>query len=83
LIQTDKYEEAVRMGLSRLWAGDDPKTILDEVAKRWDEITERVGVEKQKAVYRAWAAKPSAYPKPRDLRAPAASDRCAQCAPAT
>jgi len=83
LIQTDKYEEAVRMGLSRLWAGDDPKTILDEVAKRWDEITERVGVEKQKGVYRAWAAKPSAYPKPRDLRAPAASDRCAQCAPAT
>jgi thioredoxin-like negative regulator of GroEL len=32
LIQTDKYEEALRQGISRLWAGDDPKAILDDVA---------------------------------------------------
>jgi multiple sugar transport system substrate-binding protein len=50
LIQTDKYEEALRQGISRLWAGDDPKAILDDVAKSWDETTKKVGVDKQKAV---------------------------------
>lgn len=63
LIQTDKYEEALRQGISRLWAGEDPKKILDDIAKQWDEITAKVGVEKQKAVYSAWAAKSGAYPK--------------------
>jgi len=63
LIQTDKYEEALRQGISRLWAGEDPKKILDDVAKSWDETTQKVGVEKQKAVYNAWAAKGGAYPK--------------------
>ena len=63
LIQTDKYEEALRQGISRLWAGEDPKKILDDVAKQWDDITAKVGLEKQKAVYNAWAAKSGAYPK--------------------
>jgi multiple sugar transport system substrate-binding protein len=63
LIQTDKYEEALRQGISRLWAGEDPKKILDDVAKQWDDITAKVGVDKQKAVYNAWAAKGGAYPK--------------------
>jgi multiple sugar transport system substrate-binding protein len=63
LIQTDKYEEALRQGISRLWAGEDPKKILDDVAKQWDDITKRVGLNKQKAVYGAWAAKSGAYPK--------------------
>jgi multiple sugar transport system substrate-binding protein len=63
LIQTDKYEEALRQGISRLWAGDDPKAILDDVAKQWDDTTQRVGMAKQKAVYNAWAAKSGAYPK--------------------
>ncbi len=63
LIQTDKYEEALRQGISRLWAGEDPKKTLDDVAKQWDDITAKVGLEKQKAVYNAWAAKSGAYPK--------------------
>jgi multiple sugar transport system substrate-binding protein len=63
LIQTDKYEEALRQGISRLWAGEDPKKILDDVAKQWDETTKRVGVDKQRAVYNAWASKSGAYPK--------------------
>jgi multiple sugar transport system substrate-binding protein len=63
LIQTDKYEEALRQGISRLWAGEDPKKILDDVAKQWDEVTRRVGVDKQRAVYNAWASKSGAYPK--------------------
>ena len=63
LIQTDKYEEALRQGISRLWAGEDPKKILDDVAREWDAITQKVGVDKQKAVYSAWAAKGGAYPR--------------------
>jgi multiple sugar transport system substrate-binding protein len=63
LIQTDKYEEALRDGLSRLWAGQDPGKILDDVAAKWDEITQRVGTEQQRGAYKAWAAKPGAYPR--------------------
>ena len=65
LIQTDKYEEVLRQGFSRLWAGEDAQKILDDLARQWDEITMRVGVEKQRAVYAGWAAKPGAYPKGR------------------
>ena len=63
LIQTDKYEEGLRQGISRLWAGDDAKKILDDVAKIWDDTTNAIGVEKQRAAYNAWAAKSGAYPK--------------------
>ncbi|MFN0041497.1 MAG: extracellular solute-binding protein [Burkholderiales bacterium] len=63
LIQTDKYEEALRQGISKLWAGEDPKKILDKVAADWDAVTKQVGMDKQKAVYSAWAAKSGAYPK--------------------
>lgn len=62
LIQTDKYEEALRQGISRLWAGEDPQAILDDVAAQWDAVTERVGVEDQKEAYLDWASKPNAYP---------------------
>ena len=55
--------EALRQGISRLWAGEDAKKILDDIAKEWDAITQKVGVDKQKAVYNAWAAKGGAYPK--------------------
>ena len=61
--KTSAYEEALRQGISRLWAGDNPKAILDDVAKSWDETTAKVGLDKQKAVYNAWAAKSGAYPK--------------------
>jgi multiple sugar transport system substrate-binding protein len=63
LLQTDKYEEVLRQSISKLWAGDDPKAILDQAASDWDAITDKIGVDKQKAVYQAWAAKSGAYPK--------------------
>ena len=62
IIQTDKYEEALRQGVSKLWAGENPKAILDEVAAQWDALTDRIGVDKQRAAYEAWASKPNAYP---------------------
>ncbi len=62
LIQTDRYEEALRQAISKLWGGDDPQTILDQLAADWDALTERIGVEEQKRVYLDWASKPNAYP---------------------
>jgi multiple sugar transport system substrate-binding protein len=63
LLQTDKYEEVLRQAISKLWAGEDPKAILDQAAAEWDAITDKIGVDKQKAVYQAWAAKSGAYPQ--------------------
>ena len=63
LLQTDKYEEVLRQAISKLWAGEDPKAILDTAAGEWDAITEKIGVDKQKAVYGSCAAKSGAYPK--------------------
>jgi multiple sugar transport system substrate-binding protein len=63
LLQTDKYEEVLRQMISKLWAGEDPKTIADAAAGEWDAITEKIGLDKQKAVYASWASKSGAYPK--------------------
>lgn len=62
LLQTDRYEEALRQGISRLWAGEDPQEILDDVAAQWDALTDRIGVDKQRRAYSDWASKPNAYP---------------------
>lgn len=63
IIQTDRYEEAIRQGISRLWGGEDPQTILNDIAASWDATTEKIGLDKQKAAYKAWAEKPNAYPQ--------------------
>jgi multiple sugar transport system substrate-binding protein len=63
LLQTDKYEEVLRQAISKLWSGEDAKSILDAAAADWDAITDKIGVDKQKAVYQAWAAKSGAYPQ--------------------
>jgi multiple sugar transport system substrate-binding protein len=62
LLQQDKYDETMSKAISSLWAGEDPQKTLDKLAAQWDEITNRVGVDKQKAVYQVWSAKPGAYP---------------------
>lgn len=63
LLQVDRYEEALRQGISRLWAGENAQEILDDMAVQWDKLTDRIGVDKQKRVYADWANKPNAYPK--------------------
>ena len=62
LIQVDRYEEGIRQALGKLWAGDDPKQIADDLEAQWDALTERIGVDKQRRVYQDWANKPNAYP---------------------
>jgi multiple sugar transport system substrate-binding protein len=62
LLQIDKYEEVLRQATTRLWAGEDSQAILDDTAARWDALTDRIGLDKQKAAYLDWASKPNAYP---------------------
>jgi S1-C subfamily serine protease len=62
LIQNDKYEESLRQGIARLWSGGDPQRILDEVAREWDKITNKVGKERQYVVYSDWKTRESAHP---------------------
>ena len=62
ILQIDKYEEALRQSMTRLWAGEDARAILDDVAAQWDALTDRIGVDKQRAAYQDWAGKPNAYP---------------------
>ncbi len=62
IIQTDRYEEVLRQSVSRLWSGEDPKAILDDAAAQWDSLTDRIGTDKQREAYEAWASNPAAYP---------------------
>ena len=62
IVQTEAYLEALRQGVTRLWAGEDPQAILDDVAAQWDEITDRIGVDRQREAYQQWASNPAAYP---------------------
>ena len=63
LLQQAKYDEAISKAISSLWASQDAKASIDGMATAFDAITERVGADKQKEIYAAWAAKPGAYPK--------------------
>ena len=62
ILQIDRYEEALRQSITRLWAGEDAKAILDDVAAQWDSLTEKIGVDRQREAYKDWASKPNAYP---------------------
>ena len=63
ILQTDKYEEALRQGdHAGCGRASDPKGILDDVAAQWDAVTEKIGVDKQRAGLSEWANKPDAYP---------------------
>ena len=61
LIETFKYQDAMSRAVLSAIGGTDPKEALDEMAAEWDQLTEQVGVDKQRAAYETWAAKPSAY----------------------
>jgi multiple sugar transport system substrate-binding protein len=61
LIDTFKYQDAMSRAVIAAIGGTDPKEALDGLAAEWDQLTQGIGVDKQREVYEAWAAKPSAY----------------------
>lgn len=62
ILQTAKYVEALSRAIQSAISGADPQAVLDQCAAEWDEITEAVGVDAQRAAYTDWASKPNAYP---------------------
>jgi multiple sugar transport system substrate-binding protein len=55
----DYFLSLDRMATS-VWAGADPKTALETAAAEWDQTTERLGVESQKAFYEEFKKLPGA-----------------------
>lgn len=49
-----EYEEALDRAITAAYAGADPKAALDTAAQEWNAITERIGVDAQKASYADW-----------------------------
>ncbi len=48
-----EYVQLLSVGVYRAITGrDSPQAALDEVARRWKELTRRVGIDKQRAAYR-------------------------------
>jgi len=62
IIDTFQYEESITRALTAALAGGNVREVLDRAAKEWDEITQDIGVDDQRQVYKVWAAKPNAYP---------------------
>lgn len=62
---TFQYQDALARAMQRLMASENPKQVMDDTAAEWDRITQRTGVELQRATYKDWASKPNAYPRPR------------------
>ncbi len=59
-----EYMEAIDNATTAAYAGKDPQAALDEAAARWDKITERLGVDSQKAAYEQWLQNPWNQPGP-------------------
>jgi multiple sugar transport system substrate-binding protein len=45
------YANALDRGMTAIYSGKDPQSGLNDVAKEWDAITKKLGLEKQKASY--------------------------------
>ena len=59
-----EYMEALDKAITAAYAGTDVKAALDDCAKRWDGITNRLGLDSQKAAYNKWLKNPWAQPGP-------------------
>ncbi len=49
-----EYTEALDQAITAAYAGEDPQAALDAAAAKWDEITDRLGRDAQKAAYETW-----------------------------
>jgi multiple sugar transport system substrate-binding protein len=49
-----EYMEALDNAITSAYSGTDPQAALDEAARRWEEITDRLGRDSQKQAYETW-----------------------------
>ncbi len=61
-----EYEQSLDRAITAAYAGTDPQEALDTAAAEWDEITDRIGMDAQKAAYDEWVSSraPNVYPEP-------------------
>jgi multiple sugar transport system substrate-binding protein len=52
------YANALDRAMTAIYAGQDIQTALNDVAKEWDGITNKLGVAKQRASYAAFLKLP-------------------------
>ena len=57
------YANALDRAMTAMYAGKDIKTALDDTAKEWDRITDKLGVSKQRASYAAFLKLPGSTSK--------------------
>jgi multiple sugar transport system substrate-binding protein len=57
------YANALDRAMTAIYAGKDIQTGLDEVAKEWDSITNKLGVDKQRVSYAAFLRLPGSTSK--------------------
>ena len=62
IIDTFTYEESLTRAIVSALAGGNAKEALDKAAGEWNDLTDEIGVDDQRAAYEDWAAKPGAYP---------------------
>jgi multiple sugar transport system substrate-binding protein len=61
ILETYKYWDSAGRAVNAAIGGKDPKQALDDLAAEWDQLTEQIGVDRQREAYTAWAATPAAY----------------------
>ena len=57
------YANALDRGMTAIYAGKDIQSTLNDVAKEWDRITQKLGTTKQAASYAAFLKLPGATSK--------------------
>ena len=62
IIDTFAYEESLTRAIVAALSGQDARTVLDQAAREWNEITEEIGIDDQREAYKVWSSRPGAYP---------------------
>ena len=63
IIDTFAYEESLTRAIVAALSGRDARTVLDQAAREWNEITRKIGIDEQRKAYMVWTSKPGAYPR--------------------
>lgn len=56
------YALSIDRMCTSVWAGEDPKAALARAAAEWDVVTQRIGVDSQRAAYEQFLKLPGCYP---------------------
>src|SRR5260370_38243685 len=58
------YALSIDRMCTSVWAGEDPKAALARAAAEWDVVTQRIGMDSQRAAYEQFRKRPACIPAP-------------------